>query len=92
MLDWLRNAFSARAREVQLDQKLEALRQRTPVPVLWMFGKTQSGKTSIVKYLTGAAEAEIGQGFKPCYPFFARIPLPNARGAPADVSGHAGRR
>ena len=37
-----------------------------PVPVFWLYGKTQSGKTSIIKYLTGAEAAEIGQGFKPC--------------------------
>jgi uncharacterized protein (DUF697 family)/predicted GTPase len=49
-----------------LDRSLDALRQHMPVPVLWLFGKTQSGKTSIIKYLTGAAEAEIGEGFRPC--------------------------
>ena len=35
-------------------------------PVFWLFGKTQSGKTSVVKYLTGATDAEIGEGFQPC--------------------------
>jgi uncharacterized protein (DUF697 family)/predicted GTPase len=76
MLGWLRNAFSAQARESQLERKLAALRQRTPVPVLWMFGKTQTGKTSIVKYLTGGAEAEIGQGFKPCTRFSREYHFP----------------
>ena len=41
------------------------LLDRAPVPVLWLLGKTGSGKTSIVKYLTGAERAEIGSGFRP---------------------------
>jgi uncharacterized protein (DUF697 family) len=44
----------------------ESLRKRAPLPVLWLFGKTQSGKTSIIKFLTGADEAEIGHGFQAC--------------------------
>ena len=35
-------------------------------PVIWMLGKVQSGKSSIVKAVTGASAAEIGSGFKPC--------------------------
>ena len=42
------------------------LLERRPVPVFWLFGKTGSGKTSIIHYLTGAPEAEIGTGFRPC--------------------------
>src|ERR687885_416001 len=49
-----------------LHRSLESLRHHTPVPVFWLFGKTQSGKTSIIKFLTGADEAEIGEGFRPC--------------------------
>jgi uncharacterized protein (DUF697 family) len=46
-----------------------------PVPVFWLLGKAQSGKTSIVRALTGSSRAEIGGGFRPCtrksqlYPF-----------------------
>ena len=43
----------------------DRLLDRAPVPVFWLFGKTGSGKTSIVKYLTGAERAEIGSGFRP---------------------------
>jgi uncharacterized protein (DUF697 family) len=50
----------------ELDATLEELRARTPSPVFWLLGKTQSGKTSIVKYLTGADEAAVGSGFRPC--------------------------
>jgi uncharacterized protein (DUF697 family) len=35
-------------------------------PVVWLIGKVQSGKTSIVRMLTHATAAEIGEGYKPC--------------------------
>ncbi|MGE8941693.1 GTPase family protein [Leptospira interrogans] len=34
--------------------------------VVWLVGKVQSGKTSIVRALTGASQAEVGSGFAPC--------------------------
>lgn len=39
---------------------------RGRAPVVWLLGKVQSGKTSIVRAITGHPDAEIGQGFKPC--------------------------
>ncbi|MBI4724832.1 MAG: GTPase domain-containing protein [Rhodomicrobium sp.] len=47
------------------DDKVTALASEA-APVIWLLGKVQSGKTSIVRALTGAAMAEIGQGYKPC--------------------------
>ncbi|GGX75041.1 YcjF family protein [Saccharospirillum salsuginis] len=35
-------------------------------PTLWLLGKVQSGKTSIIHAITRHPEAEIGAGFKPC--------------------------
>ena len=35
-------------------------------PVIWLIGKVQSGKSSIVQAITGATEAEVGLGFRPC--------------------------
>ena len=35
-------------------------------PVVWLIGKVQSGKSSIVRALTGATAAEVGSGFKAC--------------------------
>jgi len=49
-----------------LEATLSELRTKTPAPVFWLLGKTQSGKTSIIRYLTGADEAVIGSGFRPC--------------------------
>jgi uncharacterized protein (DUF697 family) len=50
----------------ELDAVLADLRTKTPAPVFWLLGKTQSGKTSVVRYLTGAEDAAIGSGFRPC--------------------------
>src|SRR4051794_12111322 len=63
-------------KDEELHQRLEELRAKTPVPVFWLFGKTQSGKTSIIKFLTGADEAEIGQGFQPCTRYSRRYHFP----------------
>ncbi len=49
-----------------LDATLAELRTSTPAPVFWLFGKTQSGKSSIIRFLTGAEDAAIGSGFRPC--------------------------
>jgi uncharacterized protein (DUF697 family) len=76
MLEKLKLLFSARCRQDQLQATLEHLRQRTPVPVFWLLGKTQSGKTSLIKYLTGADAAEIGQGFQPCTRFSRQYQFP----------------
>lgn len=35
-------------------------------PVIWLIGKVQSGKSSIVRALTDATAAEVGEGYKPC--------------------------
>jgi uncharacterized protein (DUF697 family) len=50
----------------ELEKTLAELRTKTPAPVFWLLGKTQSGKTSIVRFLTGAEDAAIGSGFRPC--------------------------
>src|SRR2546428_130547 len=76
MFTRLQRLFSSRSRDPEFERQLETLRKRTPVPVFWMFGKTQSGKTSIIKCLTGADEAEIGQGFRPCTRFSREYQFP----------------
>jgi uncharacterized protein (DUF697 family) len=35
-------------------------------PVIWFLGKVQSGKTSIIRVMTGCSTAEVGNGFKAC--------------------------
>ncbi len=39
---------------------------RRVAPVVWLIGKVQSGKTSVVRAITHASDAEIGNGFAPC--------------------------
>ncbi len=64
--------------EANFQKRLEELRQREPVPVFWLFGKTQSGKTTVVRYLTGATDAEIGSGFQPCTRFSRKYDFPSS--------------
>jgi uncharacterized protein (DUF697 family) len=65
----------------RLDEALRAARARQPLPVLWLLGKAQAGKTSIIRALTGSEAAEIGNGFQPCtrtarfYDFPAEAPV-----------------
>jgi uncharacterized protein (DUF697 family) len=66
MFGILRSLFSPQNREEQVHHKLLELKEKLPVPVFWLLGKTQSGKSTLVRYLTGAAEAEVGNGFQPC--------------------------
>lgn len=64
-----------------LEASLRDARTKMPVPVIWLLGKTQSGKTSIIRALTGSETAEIGNGFQPCtrssrfYDFPAETPI-----------------
>jgi uncharacterized protein (DUF697 family) len=76
MFDGLKGLFSAERRQARLQARLDKIRQRLPVPVFWLFGKTQSGKTSVIKYLTGADQAQIGSGFQPCTRFSRRYEFP----------------
>src|SRR5215468_110101 len=78
MFDRIKQAITRHGDRQQIHDRLETLRQRAPVPVFWLFGKTQSGKTSIIKYLTGADEAEIGHGFRPCTRFSRQYEFPTA--------------
>jgi len=69
------NVRSPKVSEDELDRRLRQLRQGLPAPVFWLLGKAQSGKTSLIRAITGSSRAEIGSGFRPCtrtsqlYPF-----------------------
>jgi uncharacterized protein (DUF697 family) len=63
---WLERWLRPRVDPARLEQALQDARQRQPAPVLWLLGKTQSGKTSLIRTLTGRSDAEIGSGFRPC--------------------------
>lgn len=64
--------------DAELNTQLEAIRNRASIPTLWLFGKTGSGKSSIVRHLTGSTDATIGQGFRPETKFSRRYDFPNS--------------
>ena len=49
-----------------LEAKINEVKQRLPLPVFWLLGKTQSGKTSLIRALTNSDAAIIGNGFQAC--------------------------
>ena len=49
-----------------IESKINEVKQRLPIPVFWLLGKTQSGKTSLIRALTGSDAAEIGNSFQAC--------------------------
>jgi len=62
---WDRATRSPLDEEV-VERQLQEARKSLPVPVLWLLGKSQSGKTSLIRALTGSSSAEIGNGFRAC--------------------------
>ena len=63
----LRDAvLTPRVSSAKVDAQLRQSNLSLKVPVFWLLGKAQSGKTSIVHAITGSTKAEIGNGFQPC--------------------------
>ena len=54
------------AREDAVAPDVVAEKAAAEAPVIWLIGKVQSGKSSIVQAITGATEAEVGSGFRAC--------------------------
>lgn len=77
MFETLRQVWQGEIPEESLKRQLEEIRGRTPVPLIWLVGRTQSGKTSVIRYLTGAEDAEIGSGFQPCTKTSRRYDFPS---------------
>lgn len=78
MLNRLRQWFSRSDRAKRIDEQIAQLRPKLPVPIFWLFGRTQSGKTSLVRFLTGAERAVIGKGYEPCTHYSSRYQFPSA--------------
>ena len=49
-----------------VESKIEDIKKQLPTPVFWLLGKTQSGKSSLIRQITDNDNAQIGNGFKPC--------------------------
>lgn len=58
-------------------QAKRELLKKSPIPVLWLFGKTGSGKSTIIRYLTGVDAVEIGNGYQPQTKFSSRYSFPS---------------
>ncbi|MCS6925409.1 MAG: GTP-binding DUF697 domain-containing protein [Candidatus Binatia bacterium] len=80
----LRQLVAPRVDDDTLQDALHRLRRGVPPPVIWLFGKVQAGKTSIIRGLTGAERAQIGDGFRPCTRWAARYDFP-ATSAPLAI-------
>jgi uncharacterized protein (DUF697 family) len=65
-------------RDAEFERERERLLARAPIPVFGLLGKTGSGKSSIVRYLTGATTAEIGNGFRPQTRLAAEYDFPDS--------------
>lgn len=63
-----------------LTQRLRQVTEKLPVPVFWLLGKTQSGKTAIVRALTGHEQARIGNGFQSCTRYSRVYDFPDSAG------------
>src|ERR671937_2021574 len=78
MFEQLRQLWTPHMDAKALQAALSRFRQGLPPPVIWLFGKVQSGKTAIIHALTGAERAQIGSGFAPCTRWAARYNFPNS--------------
>jgi uncharacterized protein (DUF697 family) len=57
--------LSPKIEEASLRTQLQKAKAGIPTPVFWLLGKTQSGKSSIIRALTGDSRAQIGDGMRP---------------------------
>jgi len=73
----LRRFLAPQLTDEELRETLARLRHDVPPPVVWLFGKVQAGKTSIIRALTGAERAQIGSGFAPCTRWSSRYDFPD---------------
>ena len=58
--------LSPQVNSADVEERLRRAKSTLPKPVIWLLGKTQSGKTSIIRAMTGSTQPEIGNGFRPC--------------------------
>jgi len=63
---WVARVLEPKADEDIIQAELDKVRGQSGSPVLWLLGKTQSGKSSIIQGLTGSTLVEIGTGSRAC--------------------------
>jgi len=73
-----RSFFKSRVQsEAEYLQAARQLAEKAPIPLIWLFGKTGSGKSSIIRDLTGVDDIQVGTGYRPQTRFSARYDFPN---------------
>ncbi|MEX2558511.1 MAG: DUF697 domain-containing protein [Pirellulales bacterium] len=78
LFDALRaKVLTPKVSEPELEACLRRIHETLPVPVFWLLGKAQSGKTSLIRALTLSSNTEIGNGFRPCTRTARLYPYPN---------------
>lgn len=70
-------ADSFRVRDDQVAEILAAVRAELPTTEALLLGKTQAGKSSIARGLTGGSAAMVGQGFRPHTQHTSRYAYPS---------------
>lgn len=68
--------FAPKIEQEETQAQLLKLKSLLPIPIVWLFGKAQSGKTSIIKALTHQNDIEIGNGFEACTQFSSKYAFP----------------
>lgn len=71
---WRRHVLS----DDEFRRRVDEVVRQCPAPVFWLLGKTGSGKTSIVRYLTDAEDTEIGNGFRPQTRYSRQFDFPSS--------------
>lgn len=64
--------------DTQVASILEKIRAELPTTEAWLIGKPQSGKSSVIRGLTGVSADIIGQGFRPHTQHTQRYAYPSA--------------
>ncbi|MEM9265784.1 MAG: DUF697 domain-containing protein [Cyanobacteria bacterium P01_F01_bin.13] len=64
--------------DAEVTNILKKIRSELPTTEAWLIGKPQSGKSSVVRGLTGVAADIIGQGFRPHTQHTQRYAYPSA--------------
>lgn len=64
--------------EERVTTVLENIRAQLPTTEAWLIGKPQSGKSSVVRALTGVSADIVGQGFRPHTQHTERYAYPSA--------------
>ena len=63
---FVRNILAPQADEASIQAEIEKARDKAGAPVLWLLGKAQAGKSSVIQGLTGSTAIEIGNGCRAC--------------------------